>query len=109
VQEKEACVAGEHGSIYGDKAHSPLFLRQGTKAPLSHVQQVFFFFFFFYDLVPFFILSSFLSHITNSLLSFSQEQVTLCILLVMGQIWLEERTAAEKLNQNANGGGNGCG
>jgi hypothetical protein len=108
VQEKEACVVGEHGSIYGDKAHSPLFLRQGTKAPLSHVQQVFFFF-FNYDLVPFFILSSFLSQITNSLLSFSQEEVTLCKLFVMGQIWLEKRTAAEKSNQNANGGGNGCG
>jgi hypothetical protein len=64
---------------------------------------------FFYDLVPFFILSSFLSQITNSLLSFSQEQVTLCLLLVMGQIWLEERTAAEKSNQNANGGGDGRG
>jgi hypothetical protein len=41
--------------------------------------------------------------------SLSQEQVTLCILLVMGQIWLEERTAAEKSNQNANGGGDGRG
>jgi hypothetical protein len=41
--------------------------------------------------------------------SLSQVQVTLYILLVMGQIWLEERTAAEKSNQNANGGGDGRG
>jgi hypothetical protein len=74
---------------------------QRTKAPSSHVQH----FFFFYDLVPFFILSFFFFF----LCSLSQEQVTLCILLVMGQIWLEERTAAEKSNQNANGGGNGRG
>jgi hypothetical protein len=47
---------------------------QGTKAPLSHVQH---FFFFFYDLVPFFILSSFPSQITNSLLSLSRTSYTL--------------------------------
>jgi hypothetical protein len=78
---------------------------QGTKAPLSHVQH---FFFFFTILSPssFSLLFFLRLQIHYSL---SQEQVTLCILLVMGQIWLEERTAAEKSNQNANGGGDGRG
>jgi hypothetical protein len=106
VQEKEACAAGEHGSIYENKAHCPLFLRTGDKGSFEPCAAFFFFFLTILSPSSFSLLFFLRLQIHCSL---SQEQVTLCILLVMGQIWLEERTAAEKSNQNANGGGDGRG
>jgi hypothetical protein len=105
VQEIEACAAGEHGSIYENKAHSPLFLRTGDKGSFEPCA-AFFFLFTILSPSPFSLLFFLRLQIHCSL---SQEQVTFCILLVMGQIWLEERTAAKKSNQNANGGGDGRG